>query len=56
VAKTLNKYGLAYLHVMEGLGFGYHEKSPVITVFNMKKEFDSAPIICGVGLTKGQPI
>jgi N-ethylmaleimide reductase len=52
VAKTLNKYGLAYLHVMEGLGFGYHEKSPVVTVFDMKKEFDSAPIICGVGLTK----
>jgi N-ethylmaleimide reductase len=52
VAKTLNKYGLAYLHLMDGLGFGYHEKCPPVTAFDMKKNFDSAPLICNVGLTK----
>jgi N-ethylmaleimide reductase len=52
VAKTLNKYGLAYLHVMDGLGFGFHEKCPAVTMFDMKKQFDSAPLICNIGLTK----
>jgi N-ethylmaleimide reductase len=52
VAKTLNKYGLAYLHVMDGLDFGFHEKCPVVTMFDMKKQFDSAPLICNCGLTK----
>jgi N-ethylmaleimide reductase len=52
VAKTLNKYRLAYLHVMDGLGFGYHKMCPVVTAFDMKKHFDSAPVICNVGLAR----
>lgn len=51
VAQTMNKYGLAYLHLMDGLGFGSHEKCPVVTAFDMKKNFDG-PIITNVGLTK----
>lgn len=52
VAKTLNKYNMAYLHVMDGLGFGYHGKTRAMTTFDIKKHFDG-PIICNVGLQKG---
>lgn len=51
VAKTMSQYGLAFCHVMDGLGFGYHEKCKVVTVFDMKKEFNG-PVIANVGLTK----
>jgi len=51
VAKMLNKYGLAYLHVMDGLGFGYHNKCPPVTAADMRKVFDG-PIFCNVGLTR----
>jgi 2,4-dienoyl-CoA reductase-like NADH-dependent reductase (Old Yellow Enzyme family) len=51
VAKEMNQYGLAYLHVMDGLGFGYHGMSPVVRLSDMKKNFDG-PIIGNVGLTK----
>ena len=51
VAKTLSKYGLAYLHIMDGLGFGYHNLCPPVTAFDVKKEFNG-PILCNVGLTK----
>jgi N-ethylmaleimide reductase len=52
VAKTMNKFGLAYIHVMDGVGFGYHGKAPVMTVSQFRKHFD-APIIFNVGLEKG---
>ena len=51
VAKTMSKYGLAYLHLMDGLGFGYHGKCKVVTAYDIKKEFDG-PVIANVGLTK----
>ncbi len=51
VAKTMSKYGLAYLHLMDGLGFGYHEKCKPVTAFDIKREFNG-PVICNVGLTK----
>lgn len=51
VAKRMGEYGLAYMHVMDGLGFGYHEKCRVINVFELKKEFNG-PVIANVGLTK----
>jgi N-ethylmaleimide reductase len=41
----------AYLHVMDGLGFGFHGKCNTVTVFDIKKNFDG-PIIANVGLTK----
>jgi len=51
VAKTMSKYGLAYLHAMDGKGFGWHDMCQVVTVFDLKKNFDG-PIIANVGLTK----
>merc|ERR1712232_156341 len=41
----------AYLHVMDGLGFGFHNKGPVVTTFDIRKHFDG-PIMANVGLTK----
>jgi N-ethylmaleimide reductase len=51
VAKEMNKLGVAYLHVMDGLGFGYHNLCPAVTCADLKKYFDG-PIISNVGLTK----
>lgn len=51
VAKELNRYNLAFVHIMDGLGFGYHEKDKVVTAMDIRKHFDG-PIIANVGLTK----
>jgi len=51
VAKQLSTFGLAYLHVMDGLGFGFHDKCNVVTLYDMKKEFNG-PIMGNVGFTK----
>jgi len=51
VAKELNQYGLAYIHVMDGLGFGWHDKCSVVTVADIRKVWDG-PIISNVGLTR----
>jgi len=51
VATQLNAYGLSYLHVMDGLGFGFHNLCKAVTVFDLKKVFDG-PIMVNVGLTK----
>ncbi|KAL3922184.1 MAG: hypothetical protein SGILL_002344 [Bacillariaceae sp.] len=53
VAKEMNKYGLAYLHVMDGLGFGYHNLCPVVTMYDFKKVWDG-PLMSNVGLTKDE--
>jgi N-ethylmaleimide reductase len=31
VAKEMNQYGLAYMYVMDGLGFGFHNLCPPLT-------------------------
>lgn len=51
IAKTLNEYNLAYIHVMDGLGFGFHGKCSIVTMSDIKKVYDG-PLICNVGLTK----
>jgi N-ethylmaleimide reductase len=50
-AQSLNKYGLAYLHIMDGLGFGFHNLSKVVTCADMRKGFEG-PILANVGLTR----
>merc|ERR1712176_688911 len=50
-ANEMNAYKPAYLHVMDGLGFGFHNKGPVVTTFDIRKNFDG-PIMANVGLTK----
>lgn len=51
VAEQLSKFGLAYLHVMEGTGFGAHDKSPLVSAMEMKVGF-KGPVMVNVGLTK----
>lgn len=51
LAGQLSKYGLAYLHVMDGLGFGFHAKCKAVTAMDMKVAF-KGPLMCNVGLTK----
>jgi N-ethylmaleimide reductase len=51
LAKELNKYNLAFMELMDGLGFGFHEKCKAVSCLDMRKVFDS-PIIANVTLTK----
>lgn len=39
-AKELNAYGLGYLHVMDGLGFGFHELGEPMTLPEFREVFD----------------
>jgi len=40
VAKELNKLNLGYLHIMDGLGFGFHEKGDPMTLSDFKKIYN----------------
>jgi N-ethylmaleimide reductase len=51
VASQLNKCNLAYLHVMDGLGFGFHELGTPMTLSEFRAVFTN-PIIGNVGYTK----
>jgi len=51
VAEQLNKYGLAYLHVMDGLAFGFHELGAPMTLAEFREVF-SGPIMGNCGYTK----
>lgn len=41
-AEQLNAYGLAYLHVMDGLAFGFHELGEPMTLQEFRQVFKSA--------------
>ncbi|MEM6675202.1 MAG: alkene reductase [Planctomycetota bacterium] len=47
-AKELDAYGLAYLHVMDGLAFGFHEKGEPMTLEDFRAVF-TGPIIANCG-------
>ncbi len=40
VASRLNAYGLAYLHVVDGLAFGFHEQGPPMTLSEFRAVFN----------------
>lgn len=50
VAQKADKLELAYLHIMDGMAFGFHGKGAVVTAAQIRKFF-SGPIICNGGLT-----
>ena len=52
VAERLSKYDVAYLHVMDGTGFGFHGLCLAVSCMDMKIAFKGT-IIANVGLTKG---
>lgn len=39
VARQLDPYGLAYLHVMDGTGFGFHNLGPAMTLQDFRKVY-----------------
>lgn len=44
VAQQLNSYGLAYLHLLDGLAFGFHELGEPMTLADFRKVFNSVLI------------
>jgi 2,4-dienoyl-CoA reductase-like NADH-dependent reductase (Old Yellow Enzyme family) len=50
-AAELNKLGLAYLHVMDGLAFGFHELGEAMTLAEFRKAFDG-PLMGNCGYTQ----
>ena len=51
VATCLNRYGLAYLHVLDGLAFGFHELGPPMTSEEFRQEF-AGPLMANCGYTQ----
>lgn len=43
-AQQLNQYGLAYLHVMDGLAYGFHEHGEPMVLDEFRQVFDGALI------------
>jgi len=50
-AVQLDSFGLAYLHVMDGLGFGFHELGEAMTLQDIRKVF-SGPLMGNCGYSK----
>jgi N-ethylmaleimide reductase len=51
VAGQLNRFGLAYLHVLDGLAFGFHNLGEPMTLAEFRRVFHG-PLIGNVGYTK----
>lgn len=51
VAAQLDTHNLAYLHVMDGTGFGFHELGPVMTLEDFRKVY-SGRLMGNVGYTQ----
>jgi N-ethylmaleimide reductase len=50
-ARQLNRYKLAYLHILDGLGFGFHGLGPPMTLTDFRPEFDG-PLMGNCGYTR----
>ncbi|KAJ8609706.1 hypothetical protein CTAYLR_008450 [Chrysophaeum taylorii] len=51
VMTEIEKLGLAYVQVMDGLAFGFHEKCPPMTLPDIKKLLKTTPIVANCGYT-----
>jgi len=51
VAQQLNQYQLAYLHVMDGTGFGFHQLGEPMRLPEFRQVFDG-PLMGNVGYTR----
>jgi N-ethylmaleimide reductase len=51
VARQLDRFGLAYLHVIDGLAFGFHELGEPMTLVAFRKVFHG-PLIGNCGYTQ----
>ncbi|MGE3407534.1 MAG: alkene reductase [Pirellulales bacterium] len=53
VASQLDRFGLAYLHVMDGLAFGFHKLGEPMTLADFRKVFHG-PLIGNCGYTQAE--
>lgn len=51
VAEQLNRFGLAYLHVMDGLAFGFHQHGDPLTLSDFRRVFNG-PLMGNCGYTQ----
>ncbi|MBW4617618.1 MAG: alkene reductase [Desmonostoc vinosum HA7617-LM4] len=51
VAGQLNTYGLSYLHLLDGLGFGFHELGTPMTLADFREVF-TGPLMGNCGYTQ----
>jgi N-ethylmaleimide reductase len=51
VARQLNRYEISYLHVVDGLAFGFHELGPPMTLAEFRGVFDG-PLMGNCGYTQ----
>ncbi|NEO98591.1 MAG: alkene reductase [Symploca sp. SIO2E9] len=51
IAKQLNAYGLAYLHFLDGLGFGFHQLGEPMTLAEFRAVFEG-PLMGNCGYTQ----
>jgi len=51
VASQLNAYGLSYLHIVDGLGFGFHELGEPMVLAEFRQVF-TGPLIANCGYTQ----
>ncbi len=51
VAENLRRYAVAYLHVMDGLAFGFHELGPAMTLPEFRETF-GGPLIGNCGYSE----
>ncbi len=51
VASQLNAYGLAYLHIVDGLAFGFHELGEPMTLAEFRNVF-TGPLMANCGYTQ----
>ena len=51
VARRLDQYGLAYLHVVDGLEFGFHELGPPMSSAEFRQVF-TGPLMANCGYTR----
>jgi N-ethylmaleimide reductase len=49
--RELNKYSLAYVHIMDGLAFGFHKQGEPMTLAEFRAEYDGI-IMGNCGYTK----
>ena len=55
VVQQLNSYGLAYLHLLDGLEFGFHELGEPMTLAEIRKVYDGVLIgNCGYDRTSAE--
>jgi len=52
LAARLSPYGLGYVHVMDGLGFGFHKQCAPVTLFEFKRAYGGGVVMGNVEYTR----